>query len=164
MNPNDLMEAFKDVQTPEQASWWPLAWGWWLVILLLLVVVLVVGKYVFQQIKFNAYKKRVIHQLKITSSTQQLAVLLKQLAIHYYGRTQVASLSAEKMHQFWLAQVINHSDKSAKLWQKQELCSLNDLYAQQYSGNAQAEVTAEQQAAAIKLAKQISRKNGARDV
>ncbi|WP_440904375.1 DUF4381 domain-containing protein [Catenovulum sp. SX2] len=165
MNPNDLMEAFKDVQVPAETSWWPLAWGWWLVIILALVLVIALGRYIYQHKKFNAFKKQIIKQLKPSLSAKQAAVLLKQLAMHYYGRTSVASLSASQMHEFWLNTVVKHTDKSAKKWQQAELNLLSALYSQQYTAEAHSQaLSAEQLATVVKLVKQISRKNGAQDV
>ena len=168
MNPNDLMEAFKDVQVPAETSWWPLAWGWWLVIILALVLLIALGRYIYQHKKFNAFKKQIIKQLKPSLSTKQTAVLLKQLAMHYYGRATVASLSANQMHEFWLNKVVKHTEKSAKKWTSDELDSLNSLYNQQYAksvdGASSQTLSAKQLTAVVKLVKQISRKNGAQDV
>jgi len=38
MNSHDPLEQLRDIHLPDEAGWWPLAWGWWLALALLLVL------------------------------------------------------------------------------------------------------------------------------
>jgi len=93
----------QDIHLPEGASFWPLALGWWLLLAVLMILatwlVLTALKKQRQRkyrakifAKFNILEK----QLKSKPSNAVIAeinTLLRQLAITYYPRAKIASLT-----------------------------------------------------------------------
>jgi hypothetical protein len=93
----------QDIHLPESASFWPLALGWWL---LLALVIVLVSWLIFKILKRAKQKK---HRTKILAKFTALEIklkaepsnntiaeintLLRQLAISYYPRAQIASLT-----------------------------------------------------------------------
>jgi len=99
----------QDIHLPESASIWPLAPGWWILLALIVAIVL---WFVFKSIKRAKQKKRqrkilskfkaLEKKLKANPSNTTIAeinTLLRQLAITYYPRSKVASLTgADWLH------------------------------------------------------------------
>ncbi|WP_311567489.1 DUF4381 domain-containing protein [Photobacterium arenosum] len=91
-----------DLHLPALPDPWPLAWGWWasalLVIILLALLYLVVNQLKARR-GLKAGKKQALRQLKHAQSVSELNTLLRQAALTYFPREQVAGLSG---HQ-WMA-------------------------------------------------------------
>ena len=104
----------KDIHLPDAISWWPLAPGWWVLMLcilallcLLFVLIRAVRRY---RHKRQPYRQASQVLLKIRATfvldqdkmhlLQQLSALLRQVAISYFGRTQVAGLTGQHWLQF----------------------------------------------------------------
>ena len=93
----------QDIHLPESASFWPLAVGWWV---LLAMIILIATWIIIKTIK-RAKQKRLQRKIlaKFTALEKKLKAnpsnatvaeintLLRQLAITYYPRTEIASLT-----------------------------------------------------------------------
>lgn len=104
------MESLKlqDIHLPADASYWPLALGWWLLLILLLIVIWLTfkvrkcAKQKQSQTKIITKFDQLFERLNADPSNANIAeinTLLRQLAITYYPRTEIASLTGEE----WLA-------------------------------------------------------------
>ena len=77
---------------------WPLAWGWWLCILLTIGAVFVVARQLKQYRAAQQARKEALQQLKALRQTERLSDindLLRQAALSYFPRQQVAALTGE---------------------------------------------------------------------
>lgn len=114
----DFLSQLHDIQTPEEISWWPLAWGWYAVILLAL---LVVGLTIYAAVKYwqkRRFKRIALKQLKnldINASPraalQQVNDILKRVVMTYATRDEVASLSGQR----WANWLQKHSKKGPEI-------------------------------------------------
>ncbi|MGF1758882.1 DUF4381 domain-containing protein [Photobacterium sagamiensis] len=81
---------------------WPLAWGWWLCILLTIGAVFIIAHRLKQYRATQQARKEAMQQLKALRQTESLGdinELLRQAALSYFPRQQVAALTGES----WLA-------------------------------------------------------------
>ncbi|MCW8330198.1 DUF4381 domain-containing protein [Photobacterium sp. SDRW27] len=91
-----------DVHLPPAPGFWPLAWGWWLCILIALAglffLIFKLKQHLQQQ---EARKEALLHLKKMNNPSQfnEINLLLRQTAMTYYPREQVAGLTG----QHWLA-------------------------------------------------------------
>lgn len=138
MNPQGLQDIHSfDVN---QVSWWPLAPGWWL-LLILMIGLLILGIwgwhrwYQYQQIRKSqpprwqslAWKEwRAIQMADLSAKErlQQLARLLRWVAIQQYGREDCASLTGDD----WLQWLTDHDPQKFN-WLKQGNLLVTGLYA-----------------------------------
>jgi len=99
----------QDIHLPESASFWPLALGWWLLIAVVIFIATWVIIKVIKRAKQRKYRKMILSEfttlekkLKSNPSNAVIAeinTLLRQLAITYYPRTKIASLTgADWLH------------------------------------------------------------------
>ncbi|PSW21788.1 DUF4381 domain-containing protein [Photobacterium sanctipauli] len=91
-----------DLHLPEAPGVWPLAWGWWAVIILGLVIAAFVLVRIRKANAANKARKEALNQLKQlkqAGSFNQLNLLLRQVAMSYYPRQDVAGLTGTQ----WLA-------------------------------------------------------------
>lgn len=110
MNPQDPLAALAPLREPEAISWWPLAPGWYALLALALVIVAAALWLWWRHRQRNAYRRAALqnlreleHQLTVDGNAQQYLAgvnrLLKRVAIHTYGKRQVAALHGAD----WLA-------------------------------------------------------------
>lgn len=98
MNPDPTsLDRLHDLIVPPPVSWWPPAPGWVVIgVLLALVLVywLIRGVRLWQS---NCYRREALEQLKSAhSSGEELATLIKRVALSVYPRARVASLTGEQ--------------------------------------------------------------------
>lgn len=102
MNPEQLLQ-LKDIHLPPTPSIWPLALGWWLLLALFLIIAVywffLVRKYLrirkHKRILFDELAK-LEEKLKDSPSKNNVAetnVLLRRIALRYYPKANVASLT-----------------------------------------------------------------------
>ena len=87
-----------DVHVQAVPSYWPLAWGWWAVIvaILCLIVLFVISTRHHKQ--NNLAKNEALNRLKQLKSTRDISALnalLKQVALTYFPREEVAKLTGK---------------------------------------------------------------------
>ncbi len=93
----------KDIHLPGSPDFWPPALGWWLI----LTVILLVLFWAFSQLKkrnrIRKHRKVLFHTLEIlednlrkdanSETLAEVNILLRQLAVNYYPRSEIASLT-----------------------------------------------------------------------
>lgn len=110
MNGSDPLAPLRDIHLPPPVSWWPPAPGWWLLALLLVVTVGAITHFTVRYITRNRYRKEArgeLHQimenrqgLSTREIIEQLARLLRRVAIQTCGRETVAPLVGEAWLRF----------------------------------------------------------------
>ncbi|WP_299022319.1 DUF4381 domain-containing protein [uncultured Photobacterium sp.] len=96
-----------DVHLPNIPGYWPLTWGWWLCIAAILIVISVAFFLIRKHLMKQRARKEALQQLKHFNNPEQLGninLLLRQTAMSYYPRQQVASLTGEQ----WLSFLDQH--------------------------------------------------------
>lgn len=107
MQPSDILQQLDDIELPAEASWWPLAPGWWILGIVVLALLIGLGYYLIRRYRQLSYQREA---LKILQQSHAIAddlqfirhinQLLKRVAIHLYGRQQVAKLHGAAWQQF----------------------------------------------------------------
>ncbi len=100
----------QDIHLPDSASFWPLAMGWWVLFFLILLSTSWLIIKVIKRAKQRKYRRIIFskfstleEKLKTNPSNTNIAevnTLLRQLAITYYPRSEVASLAGGDWLQF----------------------------------------------------------------
>ncbi|WP_070971930.1 DUF4381 domain-containing protein [Vibrio sonorensis] len=89
-----------DIQLPELPSWLPLAWGWWAsaggVVVALLLVVFLIKRHKKKQ----AAKKTALRLLRSNEQPAGAIELVRQAALCYFPREQIAGLTGERWYAF----------------------------------------------------------------
>ncbi|MGF1702181.1 DUF4381 domain-containing protein [Photobacterium makurazakiensis] len=88
-----------ELHLPEAPNLWPLAWGWWVIILIFLVVMAYSIYKVMMVRKQNQARKEALVLLKSLRSIDRfndINLLLRQVAISYYPRHDVAGLTGSQ--------------------------------------------------------------------
>ena len=97
----DPLAQLKDVHLPEQIHNYPIAPGWWILAIASTTLIVWLVNHILKRKRFNKQRNQVIDSLnKQDHSNAELIALLKVVAIHYYGREQVANLYGDKLAQF----------------------------------------------------------------
>lgn len=103
---NQALAQLKDIHLPADVSWWPLAPGWYVLLVLMIVLVFFSAVFYWHWRNQRLSKKQA---LKILSAYQeqyqngqnpqlvcaQISELLKRVALVYFPRHQVASLTGD---------------------------------------------------------------------
>jgi hypothetical protein len=102
MNGPDPLAQLRDIHLPPPVDWWPPAPGWWLLLIFGLAIVLAGGHFIRRHIRRNRYRKEALHELqRLTENRdgqskgdilEQVAMLLRRIAIQACGREEVAPL------------------------------------------------------------------------
>ncbi|MFT2091266.1 DUF4381 domain-containing protein [Paraglaciecola sp. 2405UD69-4] len=97
MNPLDNL---KDIHTPTEIGFWPLAYGWWLVILLVFVLFTCLVIWAIKLYKLSAKKRQALKELALINNTHgngkaKLNQLLKRAAISYFPNIKVQQLHGD---------------------------------------------------------------------
>jgi hypothetical protein len=105
MNPDPLAQ-LRDIHLPEPVGWWPPAPGWWLLALLVLGLLGWGAYLLFHSFRKKRHRKAALKELALLRQNpdtrvvlQQIAALIRRVAIQSFGRKEVASLTGRK----WLA-------------------------------------------------------------
>ncbi|UAB72841.1 DUF4381 domain-containing protein [Vibrio sp. SCSIO 43132] len=92
------------IHLPQEPGIWPLAWGWWALIAAV-VIALVLGVYFFQKYQKKVRAKReALKQIKNITSASESMNIVRQAALSYFPREQVAPLTGEAWYEFLDAQ------------------------------------------------------------
>ena len=96
----------RDIHLPDAVSWWPPAIGWWLLLALIILSIIFIPR-LYRYLSYTPLNKVAITSFEqITAvynknkDSNQLVVdtsrLLRQIAMSYYSREQVAQLTGDK--------------------------------------------------------------------
>jgi len=114
----------RDIQIPEEISWWPPAVGWWvLVVLIPLCVYLIYRLYkrITRKTALKTAKKyfrtlRDNEQLSKQEKLAELSSLMRRTAVSLYPREEVASLTGDDWLNFLDESIANRGFNSDTGW------------------------------------------------
>ncbi len=90
---------------PEPPSWFPFAWGWWATIgAIMLTLILIVFTLRWQK-KRLAAKKTILRLLTHGDQPSEAIELVRQAALCYFPREQVAQLTGKEWYEFLDSQI-----------------------------------------------------------
>ncbi|NRA71053.1 MAG: DUF4381 domain-containing protein [Gammaproteobacteria bacterium] len=92
MTPSPLAQ-MQPIILPPEPTLWPLAIGWWLLIITITISLVLTIRSLIKYRQFWSCRRQNITQAKQLTDPNALNRLLKQTALHYYPRHQVAKLS-----------------------------------------------------------------------
>jgi hypothetical protein len=109
--PPDALGQLRDIHLPEPISGWPPAPGWWLLGILVLLTTIIAVRWLIAYYQNNAYRRAAQAQLNslikdhdardsCTTYAININLLLKQVAVTSYYKTNVASLSGKQWLEF----------------------------------------------------------------
>lgn len=96
-DPADLSN-LRDLASPPEIPFWPLAPGWWIVVAASLATVAILAAMAVRHHRRNAYRREALRLVGGVEAAQ-LSALLKRAALARWPRTEVAALSGAA----WLA-------------------------------------------------------------
>ena len=127
-----------DIHLPETPGIWPLAWGWWVAFLLTAITLTYLTLFILRRRRQNLARREALNRLAILKSPadfNQLNLLLRQVAMSYHSRTEVAGLTGQS----WLCFLDLHLEEKdrgftrlSEVWQ-QGLFSPIPLEKEQFS-------------------------------
>ncbi|WP_330961969.1 DUF4381 domain-containing protein [Photobacterium sp. 53610] len=85
-----------ELHLPSPPDLWPLAWGWWvsaLALILSAALIYFVARQLQQKRRQQAARKLALARLKQAGSVSEINTLLRQTALTYFPRAQVAGLN-----------------------------------------------------------------------
>ncbi|MGL5290981.1 MAG: DUF4381 domain-containing protein [Vibrionaceae bacterium] len=89
-----------DLHLPPEPGIWPLAWGWWLIIISNVLILSISIYSIWRYRKRHCAQKQALQKLGDCKTIGQINALLKQAALSYFPRTQVASLTGMQWLRF----------------------------------------------------------------
>ena len=107
MTMEELLGQLRDIHLPTSVSWWPPAWGWWALPALLSVLFALFflrrlwrarhsdAPWELALLEIKALVRRHDGGEDATLIIAELSVLLRRVALSYFPRTQVASMTGE---------------------------------------------------------------------
>lgn len=115
---NDTILPLNDLHLPDVPSWFPLAWGWWATAAAVVLVLLLITVYLRWQKKRLAPKKTAL--LLIPKEKPAAAIeLVRQVALCYYPREQIAQLTGRDWYVFLDSQIDSPLfESNFEQWQK----------------------------------------------
>ncbi|KJY84568.1 hypothetical protein TW81_03300 [Vibrio galatheae] len=117
---------------PEPPAWLPLAWGWWALIGGLLALLLTTWLLLRWNKKRLAPKKTALRLLALDQKPSEAIELVRQAALCYFPREQIAQLTGKEWYVFLDSQLSSpRFSENYELWQQA-------LYSKQPIPNAQA--------------------------
>lgn len=121
------------MQLPDAPSWFPMAWGWWISVIGMLIVVLCAVLLIRRHRQRTASKKAALRLLspQQANSASSAIEIVRQVALCYYPRTDIAHLTGTEWYAFLDAQL------SQPLFVENETQWQRALYQKQPSNNHQ---------------------------
>lgn len=100
------LQQLKDIHPPEPIGWWPLAVGWYVLLAIITLLLITMALLVYRIYKRGDPKREALRLLKEYEQqylkeknapliSARISELLKRVALVYYPREQVASLTGE---------------------------------------------------------------------
>ena len=98
---NPALAELKDIHLPAEIGLWPLAWGWWLLTALLILGLWWLTSSLLKRHRFWRVRRLALKALQTgTPSAADTNRVLKQVALHYFPRHQVASFEGRRWSEF----------------------------------------------------------------
>lgn len=107
---NVSLEQLHDIVLPPTPGIWPLAIGWWILIILMLIGTVLLIKKIIYYFQHSKIKRLAIIKLQSCTDCNEINQLLKQVAIHYYHDSNIASLTGTA----WIDFIDDNLTTSAK--------------------------------------------------
>lgn len=85
---------------PDAPAWFPLAWGWWAILAGGLITCLLIGLLIRWNKKRLAPKKTALRLLENGTRPSEAIELVRQAALCYFPREEIAQLTGEQWYQF----------------------------------------------------------------
>ncbi len=93
----------QDIHLPESASFWPLAAGWWILLAIIISIATWLIIKAIKRAKKKRHQRKVLAKFKVlekklkanpnNATVAEINTLLRQLAITYFPRSEIASLT-----------------------------------------------------------------------
>jgi hypothetical protein len=118
-NQTNPLSQLVDIQLPNAPSLWPPALGWWIIAIVFLVCTFTLGRWILERRRKQLPLREFISRLNdVTMTTEAqtletLSQLLRQYAIHQYGREQVSSLHGTAWLEFLDSRTISQDGFSS---------------------------------------------------
>lgn len=104
---------------PEAPSWLPLSWGWWAIIASVLLCALLALFFMRWKKRRLAPKKTALRMLTNDNKPSEAIELVRQAALCYFPREEIAQLTGKEWYQFLDAQTENrHFSDNFDVWQQ----------------------------------------------
>ena len=102
MNGADPLAQLRDIHLPDPIGWYPPAFGWWLLAIIIMAILVMSTNFLLRYLRQNRYRKSALNELGRLKDNQQdhssrynleqLAMLLRRVAIQTSGRKVIAPL------------------------------------------------------------------------
>ncbi len=112
----------ESLRLPLEPSAWPLAWGWWLILFATLGLVFVLVYLLYRRQQQHRAKKQALRQFSPTTNVIDAHNLMRQAAMSYFPRQEIAALTGESWYQFLDKQI------SKPMFVSKQDCWNNALY------------------------------------
>ncbi|EEX93715.1 hypothetical protein VIOR3934_00535 [Vibrio orientalis CIP 102891 = ATCC 33934] len=104
---------------PEPPSWLPLSWGWWAVITSILLTTLIIFMFIRWRKKRLAPKRTALRLLACGNQPSEAIELVRQAALCYFPREQIAQLTGKEWYSFLDSQLATpRFSDNYDLWQQ----------------------------------------------
>ncbi len=104
-NPELSLNDLHDIVLPDAPGLWPFAPGLWAAIALVGLLLIAVGWQLWKRHQSNAYRRAGLQLLQKASSTYDVSVVLKRVALAIYPREEIAPLHGAQWAAFLNQQV-----------------------------------------------------------
>lgn len=104
--PQQNTDSLRDIHLPDAISWWPPAIGWWILLVLIIVAFILIPK-LYRRVTYTPLNKvanstfnHLVDKYRenndISTFVIETSQFLRQTAMSYCGREEVAQLTGEK--------------------------------------------------------------------
>ncbi|KHT48168.1 DUF4381 domain-containing protein [Vibrio sinaloensis] len=125
--------SLQPLHLPEAPAWFPLAWGWWAVFAAVLLCLLVMWLLLRWNKKRLAPKKTALRLLTQGAKPSEAIELVRQAALCYYPREEIAQLTGTTWYEFLDSQLKaprftpNQTQWQQALYSKQPISNGDEL-------------------------------------
>ncbi|MFB9215749.1 DUF4381 domain-containing protein [Vibrio sinaloensis] len=125
--------SLQPMHLPDAPAWLPLAWGWWALLGAVVATCLVIWLFIRWNRKRLAPKKTALRLLENGNRPSEAIELVRQAALCYYPREEIAQLTGEQWYQFLDSQIANPrftpnlTDWQQALYSKQAVANADEL-------------------------------------
>jgi len=119
MDPSSLLAQLRDIHSPEDITWWPIAFGWWILAILVIGTAIFSVIYISRWYKKTAWRRSAIKEFKKlkldyleapnTNTLSELNALLKRCTASALCDPSYLALSTQQWAEFLLKQKTKNS-------------------------------------------------------